>query len=100
LSTNVFYLTPMDQANILPPNISVLSVQQLNSREAVLTVASETVAPFVMISTALAGRFNDNGILMLPTKDVPSEINFFGWEDFTVEELKESLLIKSIGDTY
>jgi len=97
LSFNVFYFSPLSMVNLTNPQIQIQNVQAAGTNKVTFQIISQGVAPFVMVSTSISGRFSDNGILLLPRQ--PMAMTFYGWEDFTLQQFTNSVNVKSIYDT-
>lgn len=62
-----------------------------------VSVKTDTVALFVWLETELPGVFSDNGFLMAQEE---AQVYFYAVKKITVEDLKSSLTVKSLTDTY
>lgn len=62
-----------------------------------MSVKTDTVALFVWLETELPGVFSDNGFLMTQEE---AQVYFYAVKKVTVEDLKSSLTVKSLTDTY
>jgi len=94
---NVHFLSPLKHAE-LPRATVTLEVAERGAREFAVTVTTDAAAPFVFLSTRSAGRFSDNGMVMLPGEKLG--LTFHAWEDVTADELRESLSVKTLRDSY
>jgi beta-mannosidase len=99
LSSNEFFLSEIYQSqNLQKPNITITGITATNSKEASITLTSDYPALYTFLSTHLSGYFSENGFLLLPSS--PKTILFDSNQAFDVNELKKSLSIISIRDTY
>jgi hypothetical protein len=55
---------------------------------------SDAVALFVTLTSSVFGRFDRNGILLLPGE--PQRLQFTGWEKFTIGEFRATLGIQGV----
>ncbi|XP_045108284.1 beta-mannosidase-like isoform X2 [Portunus trituberculatus] len=62
-----------------------------------VNVKTDSVALFVWLETELPGVFSDNGFLMAQEE---AQVHFYAVKKITVEDLKSSLTVKSLTDTY
>jgi len=97
LSFNVFYFSSLTVVTLFNPKIEIQDIQVVSSTQVNFNIVSQAVAPFVMVSTSISGRFSENGILLLPGQ--PMQMSFFGWETFTLQQFTNSVNVKSIYDT-
>jgi len=99
LATNTFWLSNFSQVALQEAELQIVSVTQVSSSTASITVHSSAVAPYVMLSSgSIRGRFSDNSFLMFQGQEVT--LTFYGWQSFTADQLQSALTIKSLGDTY
>ena len=82
---------------LVQPNIKLYGFNQTSLSDTGFTIQSDNVAPFVMLSSDIAGRFSDNGFLLLPGQEVSLEV--YGWSDFNLSDFVQSLSVKTIADT-
>ena len=79
-------------------NISIVGVDYLSQNSASVTIISDQVAPFVFIETGIQGRWSDNGFLLF--KNEAKKIVFNGWENFSISQLKDSIRVSTLSDTF
>ena len=96
---NVYFPSSFADINLPNATITISSVQQVNSYEVKMIITSNTVAPFVFISTEYSGRFSDNGFLLLPNSSLPLE--FFAFDSIDdINNFTSSLQTRTVRDTY
>jgi len=90
-ASNELFLTPFKDARLpsADPTVTMEVVAGDDPASAVVHLSSRDVVPLLTLSTSLDGRFEDNGLLLLP--GMPRSIRFFGYEAFSVEALVTSL---------
>lgn len=96
IATNTYWLTNFADVELTPPQITIQSVTQTSLTEADISLVATAPAPYVFVSTAVAGRFSDNAFLMFPGQQV--NLTFYGWEEFNVNHL--NLQVESVQDSY
>ena len=105
------FLTSLKDVDLQDSGIQILSITQIslpsefqsNRVDSVMAAArislqAKAVSPFTFLETSIAGYFSENGFLLLP--DVPLEVDFYGWQSFSASDLKKSLRVRSVFDTY
>lgn len=99
LSENIQYLSPLSQVSLKAPKITYTISKTEKIFEIELT--SDAMAPFVYLDFLpknVAGRFSDNGFLLLPSQ--PKKISFYPWAPVLSAQISANLKIKTISDTY
>ena len=99
--TNVFYPTSFSEVALPEPTITISVGDTWSDGEtgvATVTVTSSAVAPFAFLHTSISGRFSSNGVLLLP--NAPVNFTFFGWEDYTLQKLQDTIKVRTVRDTY
>ncbi|XP_053317515.1 beta-mannosidase isoform X2 [Spea bombifrons] len=91
-----FLSSPKEAQGMLKPNITVSIAQE--NKVYVFTLVTSSLAPFVWLDVwDVPGRFSDNGFLLVEEK---TTVYFYPWVETTIEELKKSLRVTTLRDTY
>ncbi|XP_071805929.1 beta-mannosidase-like isoform X2 [Asterias amurensis] len=95
---NPYFLTSFIKAVGLKQPKIAHSVLQIEGDTFSIQLSSPAIAPFVWLEApGLQGRFSDNGFLMVEESHT---VEFYAWTSTTLEELKQSLAVKSLLDVY
>lgn len=100
------FVTPLRDSPLQLPSLtfsnftSVLSSSGDNIIAATFTLSTDFAAPYIFLSTLLAGRFDDNGFVLGHAQNrtvmfTPSEL-----DTFTVEQLQATLKVRTLAQTY
>ncbi|PIK35662.1 putative beta-mannosidase isoform X2 [Apostichopus japonicus] len=107
--TNPFFLASFKNAvglkevevtvkNVTQKTKNTFSIQLQTSAIAPFTWLEVTELPLTLDDTNLSlGRFSDNGFIFL---DPSREVEFFAWQDISLEDFKTSLTITTLSDLY
>ena len=77
----------------MDPSLQVLDITMSGTNTAEVTIKTAYPAPYTFLATSVTGRFSDNGFWFLPgTRNV----TFYGWENFSANELAASLSVTSV----
>ncbi len=97
LTSNVFWLTPFKEVQLLDPSLAVKSVISYSEHTTTLHVciSSEAVALFVWLETTVAGRFSKNGFYMIQPVYC---VNFYAETHITASDFQQTLSITSLYD--
>lgn len=99
--TNVFYPTSFSEVTLQEASITASVAGSWTGGEegvAAVTVTSTAAAPFAFLHTSISGRFSSNGVLLLP--NTPVTFAFFGWEEYTQQQLQDTIKVRTVRDTY
>ena len=96
IAKNVFYITTISEANLQPTSLTY----QINTNTLPygITIQCSSVSPFTYLETSVKGRFSDNGFLCNPNQ--PTFLHFMNTTNFSLNEFEDSLVIRSIQETY
>merc|ERR1711935_814963 len=110
LASNKVYLSKLNEVTtmIADPGLAVSNVVQLGSSSSsgggggggggtfnITVTAKQVPAAVVWLETKLAGRFSDNGMLMLLEKEV--HVQFYTYDEtVTAEQLAATLTVRSL----
>jgi len=98
LSQNVFFLSNLTDVELPQANVTVVIGEQ-EGRNTSLQVSTDLPAAYVFLSTPIPGRFSDNSLqVVLPNQ--PVMLQFYGWRDYTLQELQQSISLRHIRLTY
>jgi len=100
IASNHFFLARPVKSSLPRAQISVRVAPGNSSNEAVVMLLSDNAAPFVWLETALSGRFEDNGFLLLPRSI--KQVTFYGWKPFDMAALARDVQanLRSLRDVY
>lgn len=111
VASNKVYLSKLNEVTtmVADPGLVVSNVMQLNSSSSgsgtsggggafnVTVTAKQVPAAVVWLETKLAGRFSDNGMLLLLEKEV--QVQFYTYDEtVTAEQLAATLTVRSLAD--
>lgn len=78
--------------------LQIQSVQLKENKVFTIIISSDNIAPFVWIeANGISGRFSDNGFLMVTASRT---IEFYAWQDISVDDLSQNLAVMSLMDLY
>ncbi|MFH1377318.1 MAG: glycoside hydrolase family 2 protein [Planctomycetota bacterium] len=93
-----FFFSALKNAE-LPTAAITVKASQRDSKTIQLSVTSDQFAPWTMLSSPLAGRFSDNGLLLFPG-DVRT-LDFYAWEPLgDAAAFAKSLTITTMRGSY
>ena len=78
----------------------IQSTVRIEQGQIVVSLSTDAAAPFVFLESPYPGRFSDNGFLLVPMDGQTKDISFISKADFSLNDFKSSLKIRSIRDTY
>lgn len=83
----------MPKAALKLSELKVVSPSEIS-----FVLSTDRVAPHVFLETPLAGRFSDNGFVLLPGR--PVTLSFYNWQATSPSELLAQLSVRSLKDVY
>lgn len=76
---------------------TTIAARATGPTELVARVRTDTIALFVALESPYAGRFDDNGFLMLPGEE--RAVPFYAWEDVpSADDFRATLVVRTYSD--
>ncbi|XP_025081545.1 beta-mannosidase-like isoform X2 [Pomacea canaliculata] len=97
-TNNWLSFADIKDSSVQKAQIAITDVTQVSEHEFTITLASNSIAPFVWLEAGdTMGRFSDNGFLMMQPK---VSVQFYAWQDVDLHSLRSALSVKSVMDIY
>lgn len=93
VSENVFYFSPLHKVDLPDPQFKTANFVK-EGKTIKFDLMSDQMAPYTFLDTIIKGRFSQNGFHAL--KNQIRRIEFYGYEEFSVERFISTLTIKSM----
>ncbi|CAL8468004.1 g7542 [Coccomyxa elongata] len=95
---DLFPVPIKDVTLITQPTITWDNFRNISANSTSFVVSSKAVAAYVALESTLPGRFSDNNYVLLPW--APKTITFTSATPFSPADLKASISVMSVADTY
>ena len=98
VSKNVLALTTPEKMKPSQAEVKVTVAETVNADgTGDISITTDKVALYVMLSTVAQGRFSDNAMLVQPTRE-PHQVQFIPFKGFDLAQLKATLRVEHLAE--